>query len=76
MVLRQFYSRHPRTRQMKSPARGCAFWPRMDKDIEYLSCASETNASKQQGTPVVNVLYYGHKRKPRGQGYILISRVW
>ncbi|VUZ43740.1 unnamed protein product [Hymenolepis diminuta] len=60
---------------MKSPARGCAFWPRMDKDIEYLSCASETNASKQQGTPVVNVLYYGHKRKPRGQGYILISRV-
>ncbi|VDL64778.1 unnamed protein product [Hymenolepis diminuta] len=34
-VLRQFYSRHPRIRQMKSPARGYAFWPRMEKDIEY-----------------------------------------
>ncbi|VUZ54485.1 unnamed protein product [Hymenolepis diminuta] len=35
-VLRQFHSSYPGTRWMRCVARGCAYWPGMDKGIEYL----------------------------------------
>ena len=69
-VLKQFHSNHPRTNRMKAIARGYAYWPGMDKDIEgivkdCLKCQSTT-----KGPPRENPIPWKETKKQWSRAHV------